>query len=63
MDRESLQNRLTKFTDNEGVKITFIANETHIPANILYNLRSDVQKSLSESYAISLHEYLSERDY
>ena len=55
---KSLKQRLNKYVEDEGVKIYHIAEKAGIDPDVLYRLRGGAQKSLGETDAIKLHEYL-----
>ena len=58
MEYPTLRKRLQHVIDNVGMRINKVAENSGIEKQKLYNLRSGVQQTLTESDAIKLHEYL-----
>jgi len=58
MEYPTLRNRLQHVIDNVGMRVNKVAENSGIDKQKLYNLRSGVQQTLTESDAIKLHEYL-----
>lgn len=59
---ESLKTRLNKYVEENGVKIYHIADKAGIDPDVLYRLRGGAQKTLGESDAIKLHDYLKSKE-
>lgn len=55
---ETLRTRLQYLIDVVGLRINKVSEHSGVEVQKLYNLRSGVQKTLNESDAIKLHEFL-----